>query len=68
MEKSFNAIIVVFFIALLIGLVAFPFMWGWNYAVVNAITIAKEIDYGTAFVLMLFIGFFIKSSSSSSKK
>lgn len=57
-------------IAVVVGialLMAWPFMWGWNYAVVSAISVANPIDYWVAFVLMLFIGFFIQSQNSSSK-
>jgi hypothetical protein len=43
-------------------LFAFPFMWAWNYAVVNAISVCQPISYWMAFVLMLFVGFFIRSS------
>lgn len=45
-------------------LVAYPFMWIWNYAVVAAITIAKPIEYWVAYWLMLFISMFVAGSRS----
>tara|TARA_Y100000034_G_C6909389_1_gene423344 strand:- start:2686 stop:2907 length:222 start_codon:yes stop_codon:yes gene_type:complete len=47
-------------------LMAFPFMWMWNYAVVAALTIANPISYWPAFCLMFFIGLFLAKSNSSS--
>lgn len=40
-------------------LMAWPFMWIWNYAVVSAIDIANPITYWIAFWLMLFISLFV---------
>lgn len=59
---------VVGFVIALSLLLAFPFMWMWNYAVVAAISVAKPIDYWVAFTLMVFISAFVSSSSSSSSK
>lgn len=46
---------------------AWPFMWMWNYAVVSALTIAKPIGYWVAFWLMLFIGVFCLNSNTKTK-
>lgn len=35
--------------------IAYPFMWIWNYALVQALTIVKPIDYWIAFWLMMTI-------------
>jgi hypothetical protein len=47
-------------------LLAFPFMWLWNYAVVAALTVAKPITFWPAFWLMVFIS--ALTSSRSGKK
>lgn len=47
-------------------LMAWPFMWLWNYAVVSAVTIAKPIGYWVAFWLACFSGIYVRASSSSS--
>jgi hypothetical protein len=36
-------------------LFAWPFMWLWNYAVVEAIEVCNPIEYWVAFWLMWFI-------------
>jgi len=53
-------------IGIIVLLVTFPFMWIWNYAVVEAINVAQPINFYQSFYLMLFCAFFIRSSSSSS--
>jgi hypothetical protein len=48
-----------FFIAFLfILLVAWPIMLLWNWAIVNAISVAKPIDYWTTVGLLIFIMLF----------
>ena len=47
-------------------ILAFPFMWIWNYALVSAVTFANPIDYWTSFCLLLFSLFF-KSHFKSHK-
>ena len=49
-------------------LMAFPFMWIWNRAVVEAITIARPIDYWTAFWLMTFICVFLAGTKYRDKE
>jgi len=46
-------------------LMAWPFMWIWNYAVVSAVTVTKPIGYWVAFWLMLFVSLFVAGSKSS---
>lgn len=58
---------VVALIAIICLLLAFPFMWLWNYAVVSALAIANPIEYWVAFWLMLFISLFVAGSRSDSK-
>ena len=48
-------------------LLAWPFMWIWNYAVCGALSIATTIDYWRAFWLLTFMWLFMKSSSAGSK-
>lgn len=55
-------------VVLLMMIFAWPFMWIWNYAVVNALTIAKPITYWTAFWLSLFLSLYVRTSLPSSKK
>ncbi len=47
-------------------LAAWPFMWGWNFAVVQAVSVAQPITYWPAFVLMWFMGFLIAARRSNS--
>lgn len=47
---------------------AYPFMLVWNYAVVNAITIAKPIDFWTALLLNLLLVFYTSQPFAQSKK
>ena len=49
------------FLAFTIGLVLaiLLFMLFWNYAVVNAISIANEIDFLTAWMLLLMLAIFL---------
>ena len=49
-------------------LLAWPFGAMWNYAVVQAVTVAQPIEYWPAFWLMMFIGLFIAGSRSSSSR
>ena len=49
-------------------LLAWPFMWIWNYAVVSAVTIANPVSYWVAFWLMVFFSSWIAGSKSSSGK
>jgi hypothetical protein len=60
------------FVALLVGfglLIAWPFMWMWNYAVVAAFpTVAAPITYWVAYWLMIFLGCFVKASTTVSTK
>lgn len=49
-------------------LMAWPFMWLWNGAVVEALTIAKPITYWVSFCLSCFIGLFVRTTSTSSSK
>lgn len=55
--------VIVFVVGLSI-LMAWPFLWIWNYAVVEALTIAKPIEsFWVAFWLMMFIsGFLVKAN------
>lgn len=57
---------VVAFIAGVCLLLAWPFMWLWNYAVVQAISVTNPITYWPAFWLMLFISLFCVGSRTSS--
>jgi hypothetical protein len=34
---------------------AWPFMWAWNYSVVGALSVARDIDYWRAFALLWFL-------------
>jgi hypothetical protein len=54
-------------IVLISLLMAFPFMWIWNYAVVSAVTVVKPIGYWVAFWLMMFCGTFIAGTQSNVK-
>ena len=66
---AFCAVIGIIVIAMMINLLlAFPFMWLWNYAVVSAISVAQPIEYWVSFWLMLFIVLFITGFNTSSKK
>jgi hypothetical protein len=61
----------VFFVvvaAVLSLLMAWPFMWLWNYAVVSALTVAKPIGYWVAFWLLMFVSLFIAGSASRASK
>lgn len=63
----FGLLLVVFVVAAVISLLlAWPFMWMWNYAAVAALTVAKPITYWPAFCLMWFISLFMVRGSSSS--
>lgn len=46
-------------------LMAWVFMWLWNGAVVEALTVAKPIEYWTAFWLTFFLGIFVRAKSSA---
>jgi hypothetical protein len=50
---------VIDFLAVICMLLAWPFMWMWNYAVVQAISVANPISYWPAFWLMAFISIFV---------
>lgn len=69
MDKMITWVIVALgvlcFVACVCLLLALPFMWIWNYAVVSALTIAKPINYWVAFWLMLFVSFFFVSKNQS---
>jgi len=61
-------------LVLLAALIAIPalgalfgwfFMHLWNFAVVNALTIARPIDFWTAVCMMLFMGLWVAGSKSS---
>ena len=58
------------FILILSLLMAWPFMWGWNFAIAPTITVCDPItDYWVAFVFMVMISaFFTGSNSSGSSK
>ena len=64
------AFVLLIFIAIVMSiLMAYPFMWIWNYAIVDTITICNPIDnFWVAFWLMMFISLFIKSTTSSKSK
>lgn len=47
---------------------AWPFMWLWNYAMVKAVTVCQPITYWPAFWLMILISMFFLSSSSGKSK
>ena len=65
-SKIFTVVVfVIVFVTAISLLLAYPFMWMWNYAVVKAVSVANPIDYWVAFTLMIFISLFISSSSSS---
>lgn len=59
------AMLIALLFALCFGM-ALPFMWIWNYAVVQAVTFANPIDYWVAFWLMMFCVVFLASSSRTS--
>lgn len=63
----FLVVIPVFLFAIC-GIMAWPFMWLWNYAVVSSITIAKPISYWVAFWLSIFLGLFILPKSCTTSK
>jgi hypothetical protein len=48
-------------------ILAWPFMWLWNYAVCGAVNVATPIEYWRAFWLLTFLMLFAKSTSQSSK-
>lgn len=48
------------------AVVAFPFMWGWNYAITHVFG-APDIGWGHAFVLLFFL-MTIKPSMSVAAK
>ena len=48
-------------------LLAWPFMWLWNYAMVEAISIAMPLTYWPAYCLLLLVSFFLVGSHSGSK-
>lgn len=58
----------IFFLGLISLLVAWPFMWIWNFAVVAAVSVAKPISYWIAFWLMVFCGTFIAGSNVGGSK
>lgn len=66
--------LIAFGVGLLLGLIvltmliAWPFLAMWNYAVVQAVTIAQPLEYWPAFWLMLFVGLFFVGSRSSSRR
>ena len=63
------ALVILFGFLIIFGLslvLAFPFMWMWNFAVVQAITVTQPIDYWVAFCLMMFIGLFIAGNNKKS--
>ena len=45
---------------------AWPFMWFWNYAVVAALSVAKPIGYWNAYVLMWFLSVFVLGNTKRS--
>ena len=47
-------------------LFALPFMWLWNFAVVQAVTFANPIGFWVAWALMFFLGAFVSGARSSS--
>lgn len=47
-------------------LLAYPFMVMWNYAVVEAVSVARPITYWPAFCLMMFLSLFLVKSGTSS--
>lgn len=52
-------------VTVLIFILAFAFMHMWNYAVVQAVSIAQPISYWVAMVLMFFVSLFIVSNNRS---
>jgi hypothetical protein len=68
--SAFGLIVALFLMVLpaVLLLLAWPFMFLWNYAVVSAITIAKPIGYWVSFWLMIFISVFIVGSKSGYSK
>ena len=46
-------------------ILAWPFMWLWNGAVVEALTVAKPIGYWVSFCLIIFVSAFLAKSNSS---
>lgn len=67
--QAIGYIAIFLIVAAIIGglclLVAWPFMWVWNYAVVSAVTIAKPINYWVAFWLSLFVALWLRPSTSA---
>jgi hypothetical protein len=51
-------VLTLFVFAAFSAVLAFPFMWGWNYAITHTFG-APEIQWGHAFVLLLFIATFL---------
>ena len=59
-------LVVVIFLGALGGiclLLAFPFMWIWNYAVIAAVSVANPITYWNAFWLSIFMNAYVAGSS-----
>ena len=60
------AIIVILLVASL--LLAFPFMWLWNYAVVFAFPGVSPLDYWHSYWLFMFVSIFITGTTSGRSK
>lgn len=58
----FGLVVIIFILAFMMAL---PFMWIWNYAVVAAISVANPINFRQAFWLAVFCATFLSSSSAS---
>lgn len=50
----FGILLGLLMLAAVAAVVAFPFMWGWNYAITHVFG-APEIGWGHSFVLLFFL-------------
>lgn len=67
MVEKIGLIIIVFVIVATMAIVmAFPFMWIWNYSMVAACSFAKNIQYWQSFWMVIFFNLWIVGSRVSS--
>ena len=59
MDEFLSAVLMCVIVCLLF---AFPFMWAWNYAVVEAVSVAKPVGFWEALCLMVFVSMCRSSS------
>jgi hypothetical protein len=64
--KWVGVIFILLVMVILLGLLmAWPFMWIWNYAVVAALSVANPITYWQAYWLSVFTTLVFRSQTSS---